>query len=224
MHEQKKAVVIGATGLIGSQLVELLLKDSEYHQVIIIVRKMPLLTHDKLQVKVLDFQELPQLIIPEGADYFCCLGTTIQQAKTQNAFSLVDHDYPLQFAQLAKKYNAKSFHIITAYGSDKNSKIFYSRIKGELEDKLKQLKLNKLRIYHPSLLIGERTQLQQATRRGEKLTQKIYQFIAPVVKKLNFDWLPIEGRLVAEAMQKEAHATSSEAIRIVYRSSMNCNG
>ena len=91
---------------------------------------------------------------------YCCLGTTIKTAGSKSNFRKVDHDYPLAFAAAAKKWNASVFSIVTAAGSNANSKIFYNRVKGELESNLRSLGLNSTLIFQPSLLLGDRNEFR----------------------------------------------------------------
>lgn len=190
----KIALVAGATGLVGSEVVQQLLATRAYEKVITIVRRSPGIMHDKLEEKVVNFDELT---LDEPIDHvYCCLGTTIKKAKTKEAFQKVDLDYPLLLAKLAKKHQASQFLVISSMGASVKSPFFYSRVKGELEQRLQELELNGLHIFRPSLLLGER----EESRLGEGIAGKLasvfpFLFTGPLKK-----YQPIHGKTVAYAM------------------------
>lgn len=162
----KRAVVAGATGLIGRELVAQLLREERYDKVVALVRKPLELTHIKLEQRLVDYERLAASVegTLAGADVYCALGTTIKTAGSQAAFRKVDYDYPLALARLAAAEGAAAFLIVTAMGANARSAIFYSRVKGELEEALGGLGLASLTIFRPSLLVGERAEF----RRGER--------------------------------------------------------
>jgi uncharacterized protein YbjT (DUF2867 family) len=161
------AIVVGATGLVGREIVQCLLEDSHYNRVIIWVRQATGIKHNKLIERVVDFDDLDsETAYFDGAVVFCALGTTIKAAKTKEAFRKVDYTYPLRLAELVQKHKAKQFHIVTAIGTNPNSSVFYSQVKGQLEAALKQLNLPSLHIYHPSLLLGKRKEFRLGERIG----------------------------------------------------------
>lgn len=193
----RKAIVAGATGLVGRELVHLLLHDPEYEEVMILVRKPVDILHPKLQTEVIDFDRLKEADIDMvGADVYCTLGTTIKKAGTQEAFRKVDYAYPLVLGQLAKTGDAKRFMIVTATGANASSRIFYSRVKGETEEALKELELRELHIFRPSLLLGDRDEF----RTGERLMG----FFAPLFKGPLRAYGPVQAQSVAAAMIRAA--------------------
>lgn len=194
---KRKAIVAGATGLVGQELVQLLLQDHDYEEVTMLVRRPVELTHPKLQVNVIDFDRLKEADIPmEGADVYCTLGTTIKKAGTQEAFRKVDYTYPLVLGQMAESRGAKRFMIVTATGANASSRIFYSRVKGEIEEALKELGLGELHIFRPSLLLGDRGEF----RAGERLMG----VFAPLFKGPLRAYGPVQARSVAAAMLRAA--------------------
>jgi uncharacterized protein YbjT (DUF2867 family) len=202
------AIVAGATGLIGGQLVQYLLDHSEYDRVIILVRRTTGLKHVKLTELLVDFDQLDNVGEHfKGAILFCTLGTTIKAAKSKEAFRKVDYQYPLQLAILAQKHEAQQFHIVTAMGSDPRSSIFYSRVKGEIEAALKALGLKSLHIYHPSILVGNR----KVFRLGERLAMILMKAISITMIGTFSKYRAIEAKKVARAMvnasQKERSGT-----------------
>jgi len=196
--KKRTALVAGASGLVGSELLQQLLEDPEYERVTALVRSTLPIKHPKLTERIIDFGKLGECKEYFSADdIYCCLGTTIKKAKTREAFRQVDYEYPLTMAKLAESSGAGNYLIVTAIGSSASSSIFYSRVKGELEEALQQLSLPSLHIFRPSFLLGRR----QEFRLGERF------FGMTVMKWLKFVWVgrlrkyrPIEGRQVAQAM------------------------
>lgn len=159
------AVVIGPTGLVGAEVTRRLLEDPEVQRVVAVSRK-PLAEHPKLgQVLIAGLAELPARAAElKGDIYFCCLGTTIKDAGSREAFRKVDHAAVLDFGRIAKSHNARSFAVVTAAGANPASPVFYSRVKGEVETALRQLGLTRLVIFRPGLLIGDRRSFRPAER------------------------------------------------------------
>ncbi len=162
----KTALIAGATGLIGKQLLQLLLEDSSYEKVKVITRKpieikkLPASqAASKFENIVLNFDKLSEHYAALKADdVFCCLGTTIRIAKTKEAFRKVDYDYPLELARITKSQGATQYLLVSALGADKNSGIFYNKVKGEVEEAIRQISFRSFRIFRPSLLLGVRTE------------------------------------------------------------------
>ena len=179
MNDNKKsALILGASGLVGSKLLPLLLNSDHYDKVIAVVRSPLLINHNKLLEEEIDF-DMPswEEIFPVDHVY-CCLGTTIKKAQSKDNFIKVDHDYPLAFAAAAKKWNVSVFSVITAAGVSPESKFFYNHVKGKLEKNLKSLDLISTLVFRPSLLLGDREEF----RLGEKVGigfAKITSWITP---------------------------------------------
>ena len=194
---QQKAVLAGATGLIGKALLPFLLNDTSYSSVTVLVRRSTGLTHPKLQERIVDFARLAELDLDfNGADVYCSLGTTIKKAGSQAAFRKVDYTYPFELAKIAKSRGAQQFLIVTAIGSAVDSKIFYSRVKGEIEADLKQLGLPSLHIFRPSLLLGNREEF----RAGERFWTHASKFLLPLFQGPLRRYRPIHDAVVAKAM------------------------
>lgn len=193
----KTALIVGSTGLVGKYVVEYLLDNPKVEQVISLVRKPSGMQHSKLNEIIIDFDNLDQYASQFKADtLFCCLGTTIKAAGSQEAFKKVDYEYPIKVAEICKQNGTQHMLIITALGADKNSGIFYNKVKGETEETLKTLDFEQLDILQPSLLIGERDEF----RLGENIAQKVM----PLFDGLMFGSLKkyksITGKQVAKAM------------------------
>lgn len=217
----KTAVIIGATGLVGTELVHALSYGNHYDKIFVITRRRAEWIDKKVDPLVLAFEKLEEQEFPVGADYFCALGTTIKQAGSQSEFRKVDYDYVLSFAKVAKKCSANSFHMVSALGASATSTNFYSRTKGEIEKAVAALEIKKLRIYQPSLLIGKRDKLGQPTRLGEELVTAFYNkgkfLFAGILRKFE----PITAEKVALAMAKNAIADSAKAKEIISNQEMH---
>lgn len=195
------ALVAGATGLVGSELVQMLLAAPEYDRVIVWGRRQLGITHEKLQEEIIHFEQLGRYAIPPAVDtVFCCLGTTIKKAKTREAFWRVDVEYPLILAQQAQAAGIQQLVVISAMGANAQSRIFYNRAKGEMERAICEVGLPGLHIVRPSLLLGAR----QEFRLGERVA-------ALLLPHLPFGWSrrwqayqPIAAQTVARAMLRIA--------------------
>ena len=191
--ENRVALVAGSTGLIGSQLLELLLNDSAYAKVIALSRKLLSISNPKLENVVVEASDLKSHMDIKADDVFCCLGTTIKQAKTKEAFRKIDFAYPLALATLLKANGATQFFLVSALGADKNSRIFYNQVKGEVEEAIGAVEIPAYHIFRPSLLIGPRKE-HRSGEDAAKVFYKIFGFIIPAKYK------GIESIRVARAM------------------------
>lgn len=192
------AILAGTTGLIGSQLLEMLLENPSYDRIIALSRKPILLEHPKLHNLVIDFDMLENHAEQLRADdVYCCLGTTIREAGSKEAFRKVDFDYPLSLAQIAHKQGAKQYLLVTAMGSDKGSSIFYNRVKGEIEEAIGQVGFASLHIFQPSMLLGLRKEKRAGETAG-KVVMSALDFLIPKKYKA------IESVKVAKAMMSIA--------------------
>ncbi|MBX7058822.1 MAG: oxidoreductase [Leptospirales bacterium] len=199
---QAKALVLGASGMTGRQLAELMLFDSAYSEVRLLVRAPLPIEGRRIQQSVVDFERLsdhPELF--EVRDLFCCLGTTIKKAGSELAFRKVDHDFPLQAAQLALQKGASRFFIMTALGAAARSTVFYNRVKGQLEEDLRALGAPEVHIFRPSLLRGKRLE----SRPGEEFANLAAGLLSFALAGPLRRYRPIEGAAVARAMLTLAH-------------------
>ncbi|MEO6732359.1 MAG: oxidoreductase [Ferruginibacter sp.] len=187
----KKALVAGATGLIGKQLIELLLADTRYTVTALVRNPMPII-HPNLKQVVYDFSHPDKKAIAAD-EIFCCLGTTIKVAGSKAAFYKVDHDYVLHFAQAGYSNGAKKFALVSSMGANKKSAIFYSKTKGLIEEAVSRIGYESVFIYRPSMLLGQRPDYQ-AGETVWKFLMKIFDFIIPKKYKA------IQARQVAKAM------------------------
>jgi uncharacterized protein YbjT (DUF2867 family) len=191
----KTAIVIGATGLVGKQLVELLLKDSRFEKVKILVRRSSGMYHSKLEEHVVNFDE-PDTFkkLLTGDVLYSAMGSTLKQAGGKQPQYKVDYTYQYQVAKIAAANNVKEYVLVSSAGASPDSKIFYSRMKGELERDVKKLPFEIIHIIRPGMLAGDRKIARNVEVVGVALLQAIS--LIPGLGKLK----PIQGRAVARAM------------------------
>ena len=157
MTSTKTALLVGASGLIGGHCLRFLLDEPAYQRVTILVRSSLPVVHEKLIQRTIDFSEIETLgDIFTADDVYCCLGTTIKKAGSQEAFRKVDFDYPVKLAALTQHCGANQFLLVSSLGANTHSRVFYSRIKGEVEEAIRKISFTSLHIFRPSLLLGER--------------------------------------------------------------------
>lgn len=192
---QRKALLAGATGLVGGQILQALLTDGSVCEVHALSRRPLSLSHPKLQVHIVDFSRLPAL--PQTDEVYLALGTTIKVAGSQAAFRAVDLDANLAVAKAALAAGARRVGLVSAVGADGKSSVFYNRIKGELEDALKTMELAALVIAQPSLLLDYRDGLQQPPRLGEQIAIPIAKLLAPLMPG---KYRPVHAQAVALAL------------------------
>ena len=190
----KTAIVAGTTGLIGSQLLELILKDDYYSEVVALSRKPFQISNPKFKNLVVEFDKLHEYSDQlRGNDVYCCMGTTIKVAGSKEAFYKVDHDYPVSLASITKSQGASQYLIITAMGASKTSSIFYNRVKGEVQEDLLKIGFESTHFFQPSMLSGPRIE----KRRGEEMGQAFMRGLGFLIPK---KYKIIESIKVARAM------------------------
>lgn len=190
----RTAILAGTTGLIGAQVLALLLEDTAYDRVVALSRKPLLISHPKLTNLVLSLDDLGQYASEIGGDdVFCCLGTTMRQAGSKEAFQKVDFDYPLLLARVTKDQGAGKFLLVTALGANARSSIFYNRVKGEVQEAIVKIGFDAFHIFQPSMLVGNRTEV----RTGEKVAQQVMKYAGFLIPR---KYKAIESAKVARAM------------------------
>jgi len=191
----KTAIVIGATGLVGNELLQLLFNDSRFEKVIVFARRTTGYANSKLTEHIIDFDKPEEWIhLVKGDVLFSALGTTIKQAGTKENQYKIDHTYQYRFAEAASKNGVPVYVLVSSAGADVKSSVFYSRMKGELERDVRVLNFASIYFIQPSLLAGERKE----NRIGEKVGYATLNFInrLGILKK----YRPIQGKTVAQAM------------------------
>ncbi|MFN4361710.1 MAG: nucleoside-diphosphate sugar epimerase [Hylemonella sp.] len=191
----RTVILAGATGLVGREILQGLLADPGVSAVHTLGRRAPATQHPKLTAHIVDFAALPPL--PPADELYLALGTTIKVAGSQAAFRAVDHDANLNVAQAALAAGVKKVGLVSAMGADARSRIFYNRVKGELEDALTQLPFEGLVITRPSLLVGDREVLGQPRRSGEVIGEGIARVLGFLIPA---NYKPIQASTVAQAL------------------------
>lgn len=197
----KKAIIAGASGLIGSELLSLLLSDPVYSEVVALVRKELPVQNKKLVQLILDFDQLADHTAAITGDViFCCLGSTKKKTPDLSLYRKIDHDYPVLLAQLAVKNNVRQYHLVSALGADLHSDNFYLKMKGETEHDIEDTGLKSLHIYQPSLLTGNRKEF----RLGEKIGSAVMKIIDPLLIGNFKKYRSIPAATVARAMYRQS--------------------
>jgi uncharacterized protein YbjT (DUF2867 family) len=198
----RTALLAGATGLVGSHMLKLLLADKHWDRVVSVGRRTTPERHDKLEQRVVDLGAVEALAdLAHADDVFCCLGTTIKQAGSQDAFRRVDHDFVVGVARAGLRARATQFLLVSAIGADPASRVFYSRVKGETEADVRKLPYRAIQIFRPSLLLGERSDF----RLGERVARVVAPLMALVLFGPLRRYRPIQAADVARAMVNIAH-------------------
>ncbi|MBM7691042.1 uncharacterized protein YbjT (DUF2867 family) [Peribacillus deserti] len=199
--KEKTALIAGTSGLIGSELLQILLNSREYGEVISLVRKPQKIHHSKLTEKVVSFDQLNTYDeVFSVDDVYCCLGTTIKKAKSKDAMYKVDVEYPLSIARLSSSKGAKQFLIVSSMNANPDSFIWYSKMKGQLEQEIKAVPFPSISIFRPSLLLGSRKEF----RLGEKVGAGMYRAASFLFKGPLRKYRAIHGKTVALAMYETA--------------------
>lgn len=201
----KKAIVIGATGMVGTQLIKQLIENETYSEIVSLVRRASGVSHPKLNEQIINFDE-PENWSNEvtGDVLFSTLGTTIAQAKNKEAQFEVDFTYQFTVAKIAARNNVSNYVLISSAGANSKSKAFYLRMKGQLEDVVQKLPFKIISIIRPGQLAGDRSE----KRTGEKIGLSVIYFL----NKLGLlkRYKPIQAYEVAHAMINAAEKTESD--------------
>lgn len=196
----KTAIVIGATGLVGSEVLDLLLEDERYQKVKVFHRRSTGISHPKLEEHIIDFDKIDEWRdLITGDELYSALGTTAKKAGSQEAQYTIDFTYQYETAKAAAENRVKKYSLVSSAGADYQSRMFYSRLKGELDDAVKELPFEVTTILRPSILAGERNE----SRPGESIGMFFMKFLTklPGLKK----YRPIPGKTVAQGMINSLH-------------------
>lgn len=168
-----KAVIIGATGATGEDLVQLLLEDAAFTEIIVFVRKAFPIRHEKITEHIIDFDQVKTYKdMVKGDVFFSCLGTTLKAAGSKEAQWKIDYDYQFEFAQIAKENGIPTFVLVSSAMANPASSLFYMKMKGQLEEAVKALNFDRTLIFQPPSLIRKNTD-----RAGEKFGVKFIRFL-----------------------------------------------
>lgn len=194
----RTALLAGATGLIGRTLLSLLLDSDHYRSVHVLLRRTSanVRADPKLKIHEVDFARLPAAL-PKVDDVFIALGTTIKVAGSEAAFRQVDFDLVVNVARAARAAGATRLAVVSAMGADPTSRVFYNRVKGEMETAVLQIGYESVVIAQPSILLGDRAALGQPPRTGEIWTTRL---LAPLNWMMPKSVRPIPAAAVASAL------------------------
>jgi uncharacterized protein YbjT (DUF2867 family) len=188
------ANIIGATGLVGSHLLQKLLNDKRFEQVRVFTRRTTGLSHPKLDEHLVNFDQTDAWAsLIQGDVLFSTLGTTLKKAGSKEKQFVIDYSYQYQLAEAAAKNGVPDYVLVSSAGANANSKIFYSKMKGELDEAVKKLDFKKIIILRPSILDGER----QEKRAAEKISIQVTRWLTRYFFKI---YRPIHAKTVAKAM------------------------
>lgn len=207
LRPARTALLAGATGLVGREILQGLLADDGVSAVHVLTRRPLPLRHPRLAVQVVDFAALPAL--PPVDEAYLALGTTIRVAGSQPAFRAVDFDANLAVAVAAQVAGARRLGLVSAMGADAHSRVFYSRVKGELEEALAGLGFEGLVFARPSLLLGDREALGQPPRRGERIGEQVSRWLRPVIPP---NYRAIRAQDVAKALLRAVPVAKGKQI------------
>jgi uncharacterized protein YbjT (DUF2867 family) len=208
----KTAVLIGASGLIGNFLLQDLLAESSYQKVIILVRRLLPIEHQKLLQIVTDFTDENILKVNiKGDDLFICTGTTIKKAGSKANFRAIDFSLPLHIATIAAENKMKKLLLVSSAGATKNSLFFYPKIKGELEQELIKLPFENIYILRPSILLGNRNE----KRLAEAFFQKMMIQLSFLMKGKFKKYAGIKAEQVAVKMVAFAQQKTEQKISVI---------
>lgn len=191
-----KALIIGATGATGKDLVNVLLQDPGYTEIVIFVRRPGAMAHPKLLEVLTDFDKLEEVSAHiKGDVWFSCLGTTLKAAGSKDKQRHIDYEIPAKFADIAKRNGISRTVLLSSYGASSTSNVFYSRIKGELEEKIDSLAFDSYIIFRPGLLLRKDTD-----RAGERISAGVLRFLNSLglIRKFR----PMPTSTLAEKMAK----------------------
>lgn len=198
-----KALIIGATGATGKDLVNIILQDAQYTKLTIFVRRSTGLSHPKLTEVITDFDRIEDVSGQITGDVlFSCLGTTLKAAGTKDKQWTIDYEIPVKFVQLAKRNGVRSMVLLSAYGASAKSSVFYSKMKGELEDAIDGLAFNQYIIFRPGLLLRDGTD-----RAGERISARLLKFLNSIGLLGRFKPLPTV--LLAAKLAKAPYSLQS---------------
>ena len=202
-----KALVIGATGATGRELVNFLINDEDFDQVSIFVRKAPELEHEKLKIHTIDFNEIKRhKDLIKGDILFSALGTTKKEAGGKQRQYIIDYTYQYEFAKIAAENRVDQLSLVSSIGANPKSFMFYPKMKGELESDVKKLKFKKIDIFQPPILIRQPEIIRKAEKTAISIIQKLNKL--GILKSQQ----PLMVTNLAERMVKTAKTTSKEKV------------
>ncbi len=209
---KKTAIILGATGLTGAYLLDMLLSDENYIKIKVFTRRRTGKQHEKLEEFVCDLLHLEDYANEFIADeVFCCIGTTKAKTSDKSLYRAIDYGIPLSAGRLAEQNKIKTLSVISAIGANADSSVFYSRIKGEMEQAVLSCKIENILIYRPSLIYGKR----EDKRLGERIATKFSKFFELFLFAKLKNYKSISGKELAKALYEGVHKHSGH--KIIFR-------
>ena len=203
---KKTAIILGATGLTGSHLLKMLLKDSDYDRIKVFTRHKLKFSYPKIEEHVIDLLKLSDHATEFTANVvFCCIGTTKAKTPDKELYRAIDYGIPVEAAKLCKQNSIKQFIVISALGANPKSKVLYNQLKGEMERDVLAQQIEHTHFLQPSLIVGNRKE----KRMGEDISKrimKLFDFLIPARYKM------IEAKTIAQAMVQLARKPSKEHV------------
>lgn len=190
----KTALIVGSSGLIGSELMKLLIDENYYQKIILWNRKAISFSNQKIEEVIVDFEKLSELKVESYTDIYCCVGSTIKKAKTWENYRKIDLDIPVGLADIAEKYDGNSLIVISSLGANKNSSNKYLRLKGEMEFEVAKRKVKSISILRPSILFGNRKEFRFGEKIGIFVMKLFSSFMIGTLRK----YRGVEARDVAK--------------------------
>jgi len=213
--DRKNVVIAGASGVVGARALHHLLARDDVGAISAVGRRVLPIQHEKLVSRIVDFRSKAAIAseIPDGtAVAICCLGTTLKQAGSKEAFRAVDHDAVVTFAEAARESGARRFALVSSIGADPRSRNFYLRTKGETEEALEQLGYPQLTVLRPSFIDDEGTRGE--FRSGERMTLPLARVVFSVFGKTS-RYAPVRADVIAKALIRLALDDTTQRVRIV---------
>lgn len=206
----KTAIVIGATGLVGKQLVKQLIADNDFIKVKLFGRRSSGFSDLKIEEHIIDFNDVKAVQREITGDIlFSCLGTTLKQAGSKKAQYRIDFTYQYEFAKLASENEVLEYMLVSSPSANPKSMIFYTRIKGELEEAIQKLKFSRIGIIQPSVLTGEREIKRGGEESGARIVNALGKFL-PFLRK----YRSISGETVAKAMLENSKKEEQDKVKV----------
>lgn len=192
------ALIFGASGLVGTQLLKFLSEDSTFDKIIVIARKPLTIACPKVEQRI--FSDLFDATFENVDSVFCSLGTTIANAGSKAAFFHIDHDLVVQISKICTEKRCRYLGVVSAIGADSNSFVFYNRTKGQMENAVSSLGIPSVSFVRPSLLLGDRSE----QRAGEKIGIALSKLISPVLTGFLAKYHPVKAESVARCLIAES--------------------
>ncbi len=206
---KRKALVLGASGLVGSELVEILEHDPIYSAIVIVGRTSLNIKNPKVIEQLIDFNRLDDFAdVFQGNDLFICLGTTIKKAGSVGQVEIIDRDWPVKIAQIAHKNGITKIAVVSSMGANPSSRNYYLRIKGEMEEGIRKINFDQTVIVRPSMLLGARKEFRLAESIAKGVMKGLgFLMIGPALK-----YKGIEAQTVARAMIELLHSSDTDIV------------